>query len=93
MPKLPPNNLDQLMNDPKAAGLLKNRAALEALLRSPDTQKLMSMLEQAGGDGLQKAAASAANGDPSALKGMMDQVMRSEEGAAVVNRLQKQAPK
>ena len=53
----------------------------------------MSMLEQRAGSGLQQAAASAAKGDPSALMELMNSVMQSQEGAAVVERIQKAAPK
>ena len=34
--------LDGLTRDPKAAGLLKNRALLNELVRSPDARKLMA---------------------------------------------------
>lgn len=72
MTKLPQSNLDDLMKNPAAAGLLQHKEVLAALLHSPDTQKLMSMLEQRAGSGLQQAAASAAKGDPSALMGLMN---------------------
>lgn len=93
MTKLPQSNLDDLMKNPAAAGLLQHKEVLVALLHSPDTQKLMSMLEQRAGSGLQQAAASAAKGDPSALMELMNSVMQSQEGAAVVERIQKAAPK
>lgn len=93
MAKQPQNNLDDLMKDPNAANLLKNKDALTALLRSPDTKKLMSMLEQNAGAGLKTAADAAAKGDASALMGLMNQVMSSQEGAAVVDRIQKSVPK
>ena len=93
MANQPQNNLDALMKDPKAASLLRDREALSALLRSPDTQKLMSMLEQNAGGGLKQTADAAARGDTSALMGLVNQVMSSQEGAAVVDRIQKAAPK
>ncbi len=92
MTKQPHSALDDLMNDPAAARLLKDREALTALLHAPDTQKLMSMLRQTAGSGLQSAADSAARGDPSALLGLVDTLMHSREGAAVVERIQKSAP-
>ena len=42
----PRSNLDELMKDPKAAGLLKNKALLQSLMQSPDTQRLMELLSQ-----------------------------------------------
>lgn len=93
MEKQPQNNLNDLMKDPKAAGLLKNKDTLSALLRSPDTQKLMAMLNQNAGGGLKEAANAAAKGDTSALMNLMNQVMNSQEGAAVVDRIQKTVPK
>ena len=41
----PQSNLDELMKDPKAAGLLKNKALLQSLMQSPDTQRLMELLD------------------------------------------------
>ena len=57
----PRSNLDELMKDPKAAGLLKNKALLQSLMQSPDTQRLMELLSQNAGDGLKTAAANAEN--------------------------------
>lgn len=45
----PQSNLDELMKDPKAAGLLKNKALLQSLMQSPDTQRLMELLSQNAG--------------------------------------------
>ena len=56
----PQSNLDELMKDPKAAGLLKNKALLQSLMQSPDTQRLMELLSQNAGDGLKTAAAKGA---------------------------------
>ena len=64
----PRSNLDELMKDPKAAGLLKNKALLQSLMQSPDTQRLMELLSQNAGDGLKTAAA---KGDTGALLGMV----------------------
>ncbi|UQT47425.1 hypothetical protein M5E87_20795 [Flavonifractor plautii] len=73
----PQSNLDELMKDPKAASLLKNKALLQSLMQSPDTQRLMELLSQNAGDGLKTAAA---KGDTGALLGMVRQVMQSSEG-------------
>ena len=67
----PQSNLDELMKDPKAAGLLKNKALLQSLMQSPDTQRLMELLSQNAGDGLKTAAA---KGDTGALLGTLTAV-------------------
>ena len=85
----PDNNLGDLLKSPQAAGLLKNKEALMGLMKSPDTQKLMAMLNQKAGDGLKTAADAAAKGDPSALVGLVNQLMGSREGADLVNRINK----
>ena len=82
----PQSNLDELMKDPKAAGLLKNKA----LMQSPDTQRLMELLSQNAGDGLKTAAA---KGDTGALLGMVRQVMQSSEGARLVQNISQAVPK
>ncbi len=82
-----------LKDDPQAARLLKDPAALKGLLVAPETQQLMRLLSQQGGDGLQSAAQAAAQGKPQALLGLLNQVMSSKEGASAVEGLQKKAPK
>ena len=89
----PQSNLDELMKDPKAAGLLKNKDLLKNILSSPDTNRLMNLLNQNAGGGLQSAAAAAAKEDPSQLTGLLNQVMQSKEGAQVVGRLTDTLPK
>ena len=78
----PQSNLDELMKDPKAAGLLKNKALLQSLMQSPDTQRLMELLSQ-----------NAAKGDTGALLGMVRQVMQSSEGARLVQNISQAVPK
>lgn len=85
------SNLDELMKDPKAADLLKNKALLQSILTSPDTQKLMQMLNQRAGGDLKQAASSAAKGNIQALSGLVRQVMSSEEGARLVQQLNQKA--
>jgi len=85
--------LDALKKDPQAAKLLSDPAALKNLLTSPETQKLMALLNQTAGKDLQGAAQAAAKGKPEALMGILSQVMQSKEGAGAVEKLQKKAPK
>ena len=60
----------------------RHRQAIAHLAQSGDAQKLVSMLKQTGG--VQQAAQAAAQGDASQLMGMM-------KGAALVERLRRQA--
>lgn len=84
---IPQSNLDALANDPKAAGLLKNKALLQTILNAPDTQRLLQLLDQKAGGELKQAASSAARGDPQALSGLVRQVMESQEGARLIQQL------
>ena len=86
----PHAGLDELARDPKSAGLLKNRALLQDLARSPDVQALMGLLNQKAGGGLQNAAQSAAKGDLSALTKLVKQVAESDEGARLMRQLNEQ---
>ncbi len=74
-----------------AAELMKNREAISQLAHSTDAQKLMTLLRQRGG--VQEAAEAAAAGDASALVAMMDQLMKTKEGAELVERIGSQAKK
>lgn len=69
--------------------LNQHRQAITHLAQSGDAQKLVSMLKQTGG--VQQAAQAAAQGDTSQLMGMMNQLMNTREGAALVERLRRQA--
>ena len=79
-------------NDPTAA-LEHNRALLEQVVRSPDAQRLMELLNRNAGGRLKTAAASAALGDTKDLLAMVRQVMTDPEGAKLVERLNQTAPK
>lgn len=84
---------DALKQDPKAAQLLGDPAALQSLLSSPETQRLVSLLNQAGGSSLKSAAQAAAKGKPDALMGLLNQVMGSPEGAKAAEAFQKKTQK
>lgn len=77
-------------NDPTAA-LEHNRALLEQVIRSPDAQRLMELLNRNAGGRLKTAAASAALGDTKDLLAMVRQVMTDPEGAKLVERLNRTA--
>ena len=68
----------------------KDRDAIAQLAQSSDPQKLRELLQQQSG-GVRQAAKAAAEGDPSQLMAMMDQLMHSKEGAELVDRIGAQA--
>ena len=72
-----------------AQALEQNRAAISQLAQSGDAQRLMELLRQGGG--VEQAAQAAAAGDPAALMAMMDRLMHTPEGAALVDRIGTQA--
>ena len=78
-----------VLNSPQAAKLLKDKAAVESLVKSPDTQALMTMLNQGGG----LKAAAAMKGDASQLQGLLNRLMQDPNGAKVVERINKSVPK
>lgn len=86
-------NLDALKKDPQAAQLLSDPKALKSLLSAPETQKLINLLNQQAGSGLQGAAQAAAQGKPDALLGILNQVMQSTEGAETIAGLKKKTQK
>ena len=67
----------------------RDREAIGRLARSEDARRLVAMLQKRGG--VQEAARAAAGGDAGELMSMMDQLMRSKEGAELVERLQRRA--
>jgi len=71
------------------ARTIKDKGAIQQLLKSDDTRRMMDMLGSQ--NDVQDAAKAAAAGDPAQLMGMMQQLMNTKEGAALVERITKQA--
>lgn len=84
-------NQEKLLKGMAASELVKNRNAISRLAQSGDAQRLMALLQQRGG--VQEAAKAAADGDPSQLMTMMNQLMSTREGAELVERIGDQAKK
>ena len=74
-----------------AQAISQNREAVTRVAQSGDARRLMELLGQEGG--VQPAAPAAAAGDPSQLMSMMNQLMRTKEGAELVERIENQAKK
>jgi len=71
------------------AAQLKNKGAVQQLLRSEETRRMMELLGTQ--DNVKGAAKAAAAGDPTQLMSMMQQLMNNPEGAQLVERITKQA--
>lgn len=68
--------------------LRSNPAMLQSLMQSRDGQALMQMLTQGDrGASLQRAAQSAARGNPAEMVKLVSQVMQSPGGAELVERI------
>ena len=86
-------NLNEMLNSPQAADLLKNKQAVESILHSQEAKRLMELLHQNSGGGLEQAARSAMGGDPSRLMGLVENLMRDPQSAGLVENLNKKVPK
>ena len=69
----------------------EDREALARLAGSGEARRLMELLEQQGG--VRQAAKAAAGGDASALMAMVDRLMKTGEGAALVEQIGARARK
>lgn len=91
--KTPRSNLDELLKTPQGAVIAKHKDQIMDLMRSADARRLMELLDQSAGQGLKGAADAAMQGDTSQLMALMDKVMASQEGAAVMGRINQSIPK
>ena len=74
--------------------LKSNPALLRSLMQSQDGQMLMRMLTQEdSGAGLQRAVQAAAKGNTAEMAHMVNQIMKSPEGAALVERINRTVQK
>ena len=78
--------LDDLLHAPQAANLLKNKQAMESLMKSGEAQEL---LNKNAGSGLKDAAQSAMNGDTSQLMNLVQGLMKDPQSAKLVEELNK----
>ena len=80
------------LHSEQAEELMKNKAALQDLLKAPETVKLMQLLEQKSGGNLKSAAQAATKGDTAMLLAIMNEVMSAQDGAKAVEQLKKKLP-
>lgn len=69
--------------------LAKDRKAIARLVRSKDAQSLMKLLSQSGD--VQQAAKSAAQGNSEVLMSMLQQLLSTQQGAQLIDRIENQA--
>ena len=86
-------NLNEMLNSPKTADLLKNRQAMESLLHSSEARKLMDLLNQNAGGGLKDAAQSAMKGNTAQLMELVQGLMNDPQSAKLVDELNKKVQK
>lgn len=79
--------LNDMLNSPQAANLLKNKQAIESLMKSGEAQRLMELLNQNAGGGLKDAAQSAMKGDTSQLMSLVQGLMKDPKSAKLVEEL------
>lgn len=80
-------DLNEVLRSPQAAELLKNRQALESLLRSDEARRLLDSLNQNSGGGLKNAAQAAIKGDGTQLMGLVRGLMNDPKSARLVQDL------
>lgn len=74
--------------------LKNNPAMLRSLMQSQDGQMLMRMLTQGDqGAGLQRAVQAASKGNTAEMVQMVNRIMQSPDGAALVDRINKAVQK
>lgn len=66
-----------------------NREAIAQLANSEETQSLMDLLRQSGN--VEQAAQDAASGKPDALMAMVEQLVSTKQGAALIQQIEVQA--
>lgn len=88
-----PEEIEQIINSPEAAKLLKNKDALMALSNSPEVQHIMHLLKEKSGGNLQAVAEAAMKGDPSQLSRLVNEVTQNPEAAKAVSNLSRNLPK
>lgn len=78
----PPYPLEQ----PEASALFRNPGLLRSLLQSPETRRLIQLLQKQGD--LTSAAQQAKQGNPGALQAMLSRLQASQEGEAALTDLE-----
>jgi len=86
-------DLNAVLNSPEAVNILKNKQALESLLKSGEVQRLMAQLNKNAGGDLKDAAQSAMKGDSSRLMNLVQGFMNNPQNTKLIEELNKKAGK
>ncbi len=77
-------NLNEVLKSPQASNLLKNKQAIESLMKSAEAQKLMELLNRNSGESLKNAAQSAMSGDSKQLMSMVQNLMSDPNNVKLI---------
>lgn len=80
-------NLDEILHTPQAEKIMGNRDKLGHLMASPETQKIMEMLNQSSGGNLEQVAGNAAKGDTTQLMNAIQQLMQNPEASQLIQQM------
>ena len=86
-------DLNDVISSPQAASLLKNKQAIEDLMKSGEAQRLIELLNRNAGGGLKDAAQSAVKGDAAQLMSLVEGLMKDPQSAKLVEDLNKKVTK
>lgn len=75
-----------ILSTPKGAAMLSNIDNIMKVLNSPDGRKLMEMVGGAGGDALKKAASAAAQSS-NPTKTLINGLMSTQDGSALITQI------
>lgn len=80
-------DLEAAMHSPQAQTLLRNKQALESVVKSGEAQRLMDALNQSSGGTLKRAAQSAMKGDSAQLVRLVEGIMKDPKNAKLMEEL------
>lgn len=80
---------DQDFQTAAASQMVKNRDAIRQLAQSGEAKRLVSLLQQNGS--VESAAQAAAKGRPQELMAMLQNLLATQEGAQLVQNIERQA--
>lgn len=79
--------LDEILRTQQAEALIGSKDAREHLMGSPESQKILRLLNQNAGGNLEQVAERAAKGDSAQLMDAIKQFMQNPEAAQLVSQL------
>lgn len=85
----PMPDFNELLRSKQAAELMGDKGTVETIQKSPQAQKLLSMLAQNAGGDLEGAADAAKKGDAARLMSAMTKLLGDPEGKRLVEEISK----